>query len=69
MQTTQPTARWRFGASVMIFNSDSGQFVGEKDWEQFDNCTVCKGNAGIDETPDGDLLCHVCKATLPRPNS
>jgi hypothetical protein len=69
MQSTQPAGRWRFGASFLVYHADTGEFKSDKDWEQFDSCVTCKGNATIDETPDGDLVCHVCKAILPRPNS
>jgi hypothetical protein len=51
------------------FNTDTGQFIPDKDWDQFEGCQQCKGRAMIDETTDGDLVCQVCKATLPRPSS
>lgn len=51
------------------FNSDTGDFVSEKDWDQFENCAQCRGRAEIDETAEGDLVCQVCKATLPRPST
>ena len=58
------------GAQVFVFHADSGEFVREeKDWEQFDACAQCRGNAIIDETPDGELICQTCKAQLPRPQS
>lgn len=69
MQAARLVDRWRFGSAFLVFNTDSGEFTTEKDWEQFDACNTCRGNATIDETPDGDLICHVCKAMLPRPNS
>ena len=40
-----------------------------KDWEAFENCQICRGQAEIDETPQGDLVCKVCKAALPRPQT
>jgi hypothetical protein len=51
------------------FNSETGEFTSEKDWEQFDTCATCRGNAQIDELPEGDLVCQVCKAILPRPST
>jgi hypothetical protein len=69
MRELAQRSRWRFGSSVLIFNTESGRFENEKDWEQFDSCKQCRGGAQIDETPDGDLVCHVCKAQLPRPNA
>jgi hypothetical protein len=69
MQQHAQRSRWRFGSSVLVFNSDTGAFDHGKDWEQFDACKQCKGGAQIDETPDGELICHVCKAQLPRPNA
>jgi len=41
--------------------------VVEKSWDQYEQCDVCHGRAEIDETLDGDLVCHVCRAMLPRP--
>ncbi|GEM_PF-4442206 len=55
--------------TLFQFNSDTGEFVPDKDWNQFEGCQQCKGRALIDETSDGDLICHLCKATLPRPNT
>jgi hypothetical protein len=72
MQMTQSGGRpnrFRFHNAPLVFNSDSGEFSQDKDWDQFDTCATCRGSAQIDETPEGDLLCHVCKAVLPRPNS
>jgi hypothetical protein len=39
----------------------------QKDWDQYEQCILCHGRAEIDETQDGDLICHVCRAMLPRP--
>ena len=50
-------------------NHETGDFVAEKDWDQFEACAQCRGRAEIDETPDGDLVCQTCRATLPRPSS
>jgi hypothetical protein len=60
----QDAGKWLFR-----FNSDTGQFIPDKDWDQFEGCQQCKGRALIDETTDGDLICQICKATLPRPSS
>lgn len=54
---------------MLRFNQDSGQFVSDKDWDQFESCSQCRGRASIDETPDGDLICQICKANLPRPDA
>jgi hypothetical protein len=54
---------------IIRFNSETGDFVAEKDWDQFENCKQCRGRADIDETPEGELVCHVCRATLPRPST
>jgi hypothetical protein len=54
---------------LLRFNSETGEFVAEKDWEQFENCTLCRGRAQVDETADGDLICQTCRATLPRPST
>lgn len=55
--------------TTLRFNSETGQFVAEKDWDQFENCSQCRGRADIDETAEGDLVCRACRATLPRPSS
>ena len=39
----------------------------DKDWSAFDACETCRGAATIDDTPEGDLICATCRATLPRP--
>ncbi|BCX05788.1 MAG: hypothetical protein KatS3mg053_3726 [Candidatus Roseilinea sp.] len=49
------------------FSSESGEFILQKDWDQYENCAQCHGRAEIDETPEGDLICHICRAMLPRP--
>lgn len=54
---------------ILRFNHDSGQFVPDKDWDQFEACPQCRGRAIIDESPDGDLVCQTCKANLPRPDA
>ena len=41
----------------------------DKDWDQFEACERCHGRADVDETPDGDLVCAICHAKLPRPSS
>jgi hypothetical protein len=41
----------------------------DKDWDQFDACEECHGRAPIEETPDGELICQVCHARLPRPST
>jgi hypothetical protein len=43
--------------------------IPDKTWEQFEACEQCHGHAQIDETPDGDLICHVCHCKLPRPST
>ena len=40
-----------------------------KSWDDFEACEQCRGHAQIDETPDGDLVCHVCGCKFPRPSS
>jgi hypothetical protein len=54
---------------TFVFNAETGEFVPEKDWDQFEQCLTCKGRADIDELPQGDLVCRVCRATLPRPQT
>ncbi|GIV85763.1 MAG: hypothetical protein KatS3mg052_2770 [Candidatus Roseilinea sp.] len=49
------------------FHAESGEFIPQKDWDQYENCAQCHGRAEIDETPEGDLICHLCRAMLPRP--
>jgi len=44
-----------------------GNSVVQKDWDQYEQCELCRGHAEIDETQEGDLICHVCRALLPRP--
>jgi hypothetical protein len=61
--------RWRFGVARLTFNHDTGEFVPDKDWDQFEACKTCRGGADINETPEGDLMCQVCRAMLPRPVS
>lgn len=48
-------------------DDESGEFKPDKDWSAFDACETCRGAAAIDDTPDGDLICATCRATLPRP--
>jgi hypothetical protein len=55
--------------SIFRFNAETGDFVAEKDWDQFENCKQCRGRAEIDETPEGELVCRICRATLPRPST
>jgi hypothetical protein len=55
--------------TTLRFNSETGEFVAEKDWDQFESCTQCRGRADIEETPDGALVCRVCRAHLPRPST
>jgi len=69
MQGKTPQGRWKFGSARITFNESSGEFVPDKDWDQFEACKQCRGGAMIDETPDGDLMCQQCRATLPRPVS
>jgi hypothetical protein len=69
MQESRSTKRYLFSSMFVKFNSETGEFTSEKDWEQFDTCVTCRGNAQIDEMPEGDLVCHVCKAILPRPST
>ena len=40
-----------------------------KSWDDFETCDQCHGHAQIDETPDGELVCHVCHCKFPRPSS
>lgn len=55
--------------SIFRFNTETGDFVAEKDWDQFENCKQCRGRAEIDEMPEGDLVCQVCRAALPKPST
>jgi hypothetical protein len=66
MQTKPLNARWRFGSSFIVFNSETDSFETKKDWDQYEACKTCRGGAPIDETPDGDLICATCKAAFPR---
>lgn len=47
----------------------SEEYIPDKDWDQFDGCEQCHGRAPIEETPDGDLICQICRAKLPRPST
>ena len=69
MQSQSSQRRWKFGSARFVFNDASGEFVPDKDWDQFEACKQCRGSAMIDETPDGDLVCQQCRAMLPRPVS
>ena len=55
--------------SFLKFNAESGEFLPDKDWDQFERCAQCRGRSDIDETPDGDLVCTTCRAVLPRPQT
>jgi hypothetical protein len=48
-------------------DASPGNSVVQKDWDQYEQCELCRGRAEIDETQEGDLICHVCRALLPRP--
>ena len=73
MQGVQSESHDNHYAAQMVGNTAgktaAEQGIVEKDWEQFDACKRCSGGAGIDETPDGDLVCEMCRAMLPRPVS
>jgi hypothetical protein len=69
MQSHTTQRRWKFGSASLIFNEHTGEFIPDKDWDQFEACKQCRGGATIDETPDGDLMCQQCRAMLPRPVS
>ncbi len=43
--------------------------VPKKTWEEFAACERCHGHAPIDETPEGDLFCQLCRVKLPRPST
>jgi hypothetical protein len=51
------------------FNQETGEFVPDKDWDQYEGCQTCRGRADIDETPEGELVCTTCRAKLPRPQT
>lgn len=53
--------------TLIRFDDESGEFKPDKDWSAFDACETCRGASAIDETPEGDLICATCRATLPRP--
>lgn len=53
--------------ALIHIDAESGEFKPDKDWSAFDACETCRGGAPIDETPEGDLICATCRATLPRP--
>lgn len=53
--------------TLIRFDDEAGEFKPDKDWSAFDACETCRGASAIDETPDGDLICATCRATLPRP--
>jgi hypothetical protein len=48
---------------------DATQPPPEKSWEEFDACERCHGHAHIEETPDGDLYCELCRARFPKPST
>lgn len=53
--------------TLIRIDDESGEFKPDKDWSAFDACETCRGASAIDETPEGDLICATCRATLPRP--
>ncbi|MEO6063645.1 MAG: hypothetical protein ABIQ99_17070 [Thermoflexales bacterium] len=53
--------------NLIRLDAASGEFNPDKDWSAFDACETCRGASAIDETPEGDLICATCRATLPRP--
>jgi len=69
MQATATHTRRRSCNARPSANESSAENTNEKDWDQFEACKQCRGGADIDETPDGDLMCQMCRATLPRPVS
>lgn len=50
-------------------DTEKGEFIPEIDWDAYENCQTCRGLAELDETPHGDLVCKLCKAQLPRPQT
>lgn len=54
--------------SLVLREDNSAVFVAVKeiDWDQYENCQQCRGRAEIDEAPEGDLSCQMCRAQLPK---